>query len=278
MLKRSKTPLAIGLSCVASAALAGGAMAHGGGGGGDHGSRAGVELEVRGLVTELTAATPAVAATATTPAVPASAGTITVSPGGTLDSWTCTLREGADTSGIVVQQSLVKLKCRTRGGVLVAKRVRTTDDSTGKVKVEATGLVTAFTAAGASTTTPTTPAIPATPATPAAAQQERSGAPGSSTTPADPAVPAMPGTTTDGTPGSITVNPGTGLPTVTCAVTSRTRVRTAPVAGTDTASVTCRSFDDALVAKKIRVKGAKQGGTFGSRGGAGGESHRGGHR
>ena len=259
MLERSKTSLAIGMSCVASAALAGGAMAHGGGG---HGSRAGLEVEVRGVVTELVAATP------TAP------GTITVAPGGTLAPWTCTLRGGADVSDLVVNTTTVKLKCRSRDGVLSAKRVRVTDDETGRVKVEAVGLVTAFTPAGASTTTPTTPAVPATPATPAAPGDatllDKGRTP---TTPADPAVPAAPGTTTDGAPGSITIDPGTGLPAVTCAITSRTRVRTAPDVGTSTAGIECRSRDDALVAKRIRVKGAKQigapgpGGETGRKGG-----------
>lgn len=258
MLKRSKTSLAIGMSCVASAALAGGAMAHGGGG---HGSRAGLEVEVRGVVTELVAATPT------------SPGTITVSPGGTLAPWTCTLRDGADVSRLVVDTTTVKLKCRSRDGVLSAKRVRVTDDDTGTVKVEAAGLVTAFTPAGASTTTPTTPAVPATPAAPGDATLLDKGR--TPATPADPAVPAVPGTTTDGTPGSITIDPGTGLPSVTCAITSRTRVRTAPVVGTSTARIECRSRDDALVAKKVRVKGAKMDGAQGS---GDGTSRKGGDR
>ena len=256
MLKRSKVSLAVSLSCAASAVLAGGAMAHGGG----HGSSAGLEVDVRGVVTELAAATPT------------TAGTITVSPGGTLAPWTCTLRDGADTTGVVVNTTIVKLTCRSRDGVLRAKRFRATEDAAGKVRVEATGLVTAFTAAGASTTTPTTPAIPATPATPGTLKLLEK--PETPTTPADLATPADPGTTT-GTPGSITVDPGTGLPAVTCFITGRTRVRTAPVVGTDTARIECTSRDDALVAKKIRVKGKDSGAQPGHRGRGGDDHHSG---
>ncbi len=227
MLKRSKVPVAIGLSCAAGAVLAGGAVAHDGGG---HGRAAGLEVGVRGVVTDLTAATP------TAP------GTITVSPGGTLAPWTCTLPDGADTSAVVVNTTTVKLKCRSRDGVLAAKRVRVSDDTAGRVEVEATGLVTAFTPTGTPTPpAPATPADPAAPVTPTLLEHH-----GGSTDP---------GAAADVTPGSITVDPGTGLPTVTCSVTARTRVRRAPVAGTDAVRIECRSRDDALVAKKIRVKG-----------------------
>ena len=232
MLTRSKTSLAIGMSCAAGAALAGGAMAHGGA---HHGVRAGLDVRVRGIVTELT------------PATPTAPGTITVSPGGTLAPWTCALRERADTSGVVVGTTTVRIRCRSRDGLLGAKRIRVTDAGTGKVRVRAAGIVTAFTAAGASTkapgtpTTPSAPADPKTPATPADRVLFDTG-----TAPAD---PADPGTITEPAPGSITIDPGSGLPAVTCAITGRTRVRTAPVVGTSMARITCRSRDDALVAK-----------------------------
>lgn len=241
MLTRSKTSLAIGMSCVAGTALAGGAMAHGGG---DHRSRTGLDVKVRGLVTALT------------PATSAAPGTITVSPGGTLAPWTCTVREGADTSEVVVDTTTVRLRCRSHRGVLGAKRIRSTGDDTGRVKVRATGLVTGFTAAGASTKDPGTPApsAPAGPTTP--------------TTPADRMLfdtegavtdPPGPGTTGGRTPGSITIDPGSGLPAVTCAISGRPRVRTAPVVGTDTARIECRSLDGALVARKVRVVAQRSG-------------------
>ena len=145
-------------------------MAHGGG---HHGSRAALHVEVRGLVT---------AVTAPTESAPAS---ITVSPGGSLAPWTCALRDGADTAGIVANTTTVKMKCRVRKGVLTAKRLRTTENTEGKVKVAGRGLVTAFTAP-VTTTTPTTPATPADPK-----------APGTSTlldtSGGDPATPSRPG-------------------------------------------------------------------------------------
>lgn len=206
------------------------------------------------MVTALTAATP------TTPA------SVTVSPGGTLAPWTCALREGADTTGVIANTTTVKMKCRVKNGVLTAKRLRTTDDTTGRVKIEATGLVTAFTAAGTTTTptTPATPAVPATPKTPAPSLFDKSG--DDPTTPATPADPAAPGTTTTTAVGSITVNPGNGLAAVTCSITDRTRLRGLPVVGTDTAKLECKSYDDALVAKKIKVKGQKSGSRHGDRG------------
>ena len=233
MLKRSKLSLAIGASCATGAVLAGGAMAHGGG---DHGSRAGLQVEIRGLVTELTAPTESAAAS------------ITVSPGGTLAPWTCALREGADTTGIIANTTTVKMKCRVRKGVLTAKRLRTTESTEGRVKVEGYGLVSAFTAP-IRTTTPTTPATPGEPAAPETPGTSKLfEKPGG-----DPADPATPGGSTT-TPGSITIDPGNGVQSVTCAITGRTRLRGTPVAGTSTARFACRSFDDVLVAKKILVK------------------------
>lgn len=227
MLTRTKLSLAIGASCTAGAVLAGGATAHGGG---DHGSRAGLHVEVRGLVTAITAPT------ASAPA------SITVSPGGTLAPWTCALRRGADTTGIVAGATTVKMTCRVRKGVLAAKRLRTTESTGGRVRLEGRGLVSAFTAPVA-TTTPAEPAAPATPE-----------APGTSTLfekPATPADPATPGGSTT-TPGSITVN--TGVKSVTCAITGRTRLRGTPVAGTSTARFACRSVDGALTATRVIVK------------------------
>ncbi len=199
---RSKILLTVGLSCLSSAVLAGGAMADGG----HHGGKSGLKLEVRGLVTTL------VAPTLTTD------GSITVAPGGTLAPWTCTIRAGSDTTGITAMTTTVKLKCRDKNGVLMAKRLRTTDNPTGKVKVEATGLVTAFTAL--------TPAVA-------------------------PAVLSTNGliTVNAGT---------TALPLlVTCAVTDRTRLRSVPVVSIDTAKVECKTKDGVLVAKKIKVKHPK---------------------
>jgi hypothetical protein len=127
---RSKVSVAIGLSCLTGAVLAGGAQAHGDRGG----MKSGLEVKVRGVVTAVTAAT----ATA--------APSITVSPGGTLAPWTCTIPTDTDVSGLVVNTTTVSMKCRDRNGILTARRVYTTDDTTGKVKLEAAGLTTAFTA------------------------------------------------------------------------------------------------------------------------------------
>ena len=209
---RSKILLAVGLSCLSSAVLAGGAMADGG----HHKNKSELKIEVRGLVTALT------------PATLSAPGSITVTPG-TLAPWTCALRAGADTTGITAGTTNVKLKCRDKKGVLTAKRLRTTTNTTGKVKVEATGLVTAFTAL--------TPGTPGTPPTPS-------------------------------TPGSITINAGsTVLPLlVTCAITDRTRIRRSvvPVINVDTAKVECKSKDGLLlVAKKIKVKHPKVPGIYG---------------
>jgi hypothetical protein len=142
MIMRSKISVAIGLSCLTGAVLAGSAAAKDG----DRGGKSGIEVEVRGLVTALT------------PETATAGAAITVAPGGTLAPWTCTLRTGSDTTGVVVNTTTVKMKCRDRGGVLTAKRIRTTDDTTGRVKLKAAGLVTAFAAATPGTTT--TPVAP----------------------------------------------------------------------------------------------------------------------
>ena len=236
MLTRSKVTLAVGATCAAGAVLAGGAAAHGGG---HHASRAALHLEVRGLVTAVTAATE------TAPA------SITVSPGGTLAPWTCALRPRIDTTGIVANTTTVKMSCRLKRGVLTAKRVRTTEKTEGRVAVLGRGLVSAFTApvAAATPDPPATPAEPATPETPGTSKLfEKSGS-----DPATPADPAAPGGATT-TPGSITIDTGDGVQSVTCAITGRTRLRGTPVAGTSTAWFACRAADDALVAKRILVK------------------------
>ena len=254
MLMRSKAPLAIGLSCLASAVLAGGAVAHGGHGDrGGHG-RSALELEVSGVVTALTAPTPT------------TDGSITVSPGGTLAPWTCAIPANADTSAVVVNTTVAKLRCRDRNGVLTARRMRTTSDTTGSVRLEATGLVTAFTApASATPVTPPAPVTPTTPATPATPAPLTTFSKSDTPPVTDPAPTT--GTPSTGTPGSITIDPGTGLPPVTCVVTDQTRVRSTPVVGTDTARVACDSENDALVAWKIRVKGQNgNGGHHGHRG------------
>ena len=198
---RSKILLTVGLSCLSSAVLAGGAMADGG-----HGkNKSELKIEVRGLVTALT------------PATLTAPGSITVTPG-TLTPWTCALRAGADTTGIVPLTTNVKLKCRDKKGVLTAKRLRTTTNTTGKVKVEATGLVTAFAAL--------IPGIFPTPSTP-----------GSITVSPGGLLPAVTCAITDRT---------------------RIRRSVVPAVGVDTAKVECKSKDGLLlVAKKIKVKHPK---------------------
>ncbi len=97
--------------------------------------RSGLEVKVRGVVTAVDVAT-------------ATAGpSITVSPGGTFAPWTCAIPTDADTTGLVVNTTTVTMKCRSRNGILAAKRIRTTDNTTGRVKLEAAGLATAYTAA-----------------------------------------------------------------------------------------------------------------------------------
>ena len=204
---RSKILLTVALSCLSSAVLAGGAMADGG-----HGkNKSELRIEVRGLVTALT------------PATPTLAGSITVTPG-TLTPWTCVLRAGADTTGITAGATNVKLKCRDKQGVLTAKRVRTTTNTTGKVEVEATGVVTAFTAF--------TPAL-----APAL------GTPGSITVSPGGTLPSVTCAITDRT---------------------RIRRSVVPVINVDTASIECKSKDGLLlVAKKIKVKHPKVPGIYG---------------
>ena len=204
---RSKILLTVGLSCLSSAVLAGGAMADGG-----HGkNKSELRIEVRGLVTALT------------PATLTAPGSITVTPG-TLAPWTCALRAGADTTGIVPLTTNVKLKCRDKQGVLTAKRLRTTTNTTGKVKVEATGVVTAFTAF--------TPAL-----APALA------IPGSITVSPGATLPSVMCAITDRT---------------------RIRRSVVPVINVDSAKVECKSKDGLLlVAKKIKVKHPKVPGIYG---------------
>lgn len=241
MLKRSKVTVAIGLTCLTGAAVGGGALAHGGGGGGGGGlgsGEGGIRLEVRGLVTAL------------------SADSITVAPGGTLAPWTCALPAGADLSDVVVNTTRVRIRCHSRSGVLTASRLRLTEHTRGKVKLKAVGQVTAFTAPGESTppktpedpttTTTTTTTAPATTAAPTTTTAPTTTAPPSTTTTA-PTPPVAPGAL-----GSITLDPGGDLPLVTCAVRARTRVRSVPTVGA-TAAMKCKSRRDVLVAKRIRV-------------------------
>jgi hypothetical protein len=131
---RSTLSIAVGVSCLTAGVLAGGALAHGG----DHGRKSGIEVKVRGVVTALT------------PASATTAPTITVSPGGTLAPWTCAIPTDEDTTDLVVNTTTVAMKCRDRNGVLTARHLHISDDTTGRVKVEASGLVTAFTALSAS--------------------------------------------------------------------------------------------------------------------------------
>lgn len=199
---RSKILLTVGFSCLSSAVLAGGATADGGHGKG----KSELKIEVRGLVTALT------------PATPTAPGSITVTPG-TLAPWTCTLRPGADTTGItLIPPTNVKLKCRDKHGVLTAKRLRTTDNTTGKVKVEATGVVKAFIAL--------IPGIFPAPSTPGS-------------------ITVSPGATLPDVTCAITDR-------------TRIRRSVVPALGVDTAKVECKSKDGLLlVAKKIKVKHPK---------------------
>lgn len=158
MRSRSKVLLAFGAACLSTAVLASGAMAHD-----KHREKLGeisgknstaLKVEVRGLITALTAPTAAVAAVGTTPAVLAAPGSITVTAGaGAGLTWTCAIAPGTDVS-MFAATNRVKAKCRSTETGLVLTKLRHKDYG-DKVKVEARGVAT-FTAA--TTTLPVAPA------------------------------------------------------------------------------------------------------------------------
>ena len=154
MLSRSKVLLAFGAACLSTAVLASGAMAHD-----KHREKLGeisgknstaLKVEVRGLITALTAPTAAVPGPPTTPAGP---GSITISAG-TLPglTWTCAIAPGTDVSSFstIAPNNRVKAKCRSAEGTgLTLTKLRHKDHG-DKVKVEARGVVTAIGAASIS--------------------------------------------------------------------------------------------------------------------------------
>lgn len=149
MRSRTKTLLALGVACLSTAVVASGAMAHGG-----HREKLGkiskkggtaLKVEVRGVITG-----PILAATATTP------GSITFSAAGTTVPpptgfvWTCAIPAGSDVSAFT-EGNRVKAKCRSAEGTgLTLTKLRHKDHG-DKVKVEASGIVDAFTAAAVGT-------------------------------------------------------------------------------------------------------------------------------
>ena len=157
MRSRSKILWAFGATCLTTAVLASGAMAHD-----KHREKLGeisgknstaLKVEVRGLITALTAPTAAVAAVGTTPAVLAAPGSITVTAGvGAGLTWTCAIAPGTDVT-MFAATNRVKAKCRSTETGLVLTKLRHKDHG-DKVKVEARGVAT-FAAA---TTVPLAPA------------------------------------------------------------------------------------------------------------------------
>ncbi len=140
---RAKVLLAFGATCLASAVLASGAMAHD-----KHRERGKVKIattnalkvEVRGLITALTPATADVPGTPVVPGTPGSI-TVTAAPGTAGFAWTCIVPVGIDVSAFA-QNSRVKAVCRSTATGLVLTKLRHKDKG-DKVKIEARGTVAA---------------------------------------------------------------------------------------------------------------------------------------
>ena len=123
---RSRFLVTAGLACLSTAALAGGALAHGEHNGGKIGKawkhgHAALRVEVRGPLS-----------------VAADGSTVTISPAG-LTPWTCQVPTGSDLSAFTSPMQ-VRARCRSSEGKLVLTRLRHTDKG-DKVKVEVRGTV-----------------------------------------------------------------------------------------------------------------------------------------
>ena len=126
MRSRTKTLLALAVACLSTAVVASGAMAHGGHKGDK--DKTSLEVEVTGVVT-------------------ANDGVTVVVSAGALAAPACTVRIGKDVSAFP-PGTRVKAKCVQRNGVLKLKKLRPTLNPNDKLKIEANGVVKAFTAAG----------------------------------------------------------------------------------------------------------------------------------
>ena len=128
MRSRTKTLLALGVACLSTAVVASGAMAKGGHKGDKHNNKnkTSLEVEVTGVVTANDGMTVAVSA-------------------GALAAPACTVRTGKDVSAFPTG-TRVKAKCVQRNGVLKLKKLRPTLNPNDKLKIEANGVVKAFTA------------------------------------------------------------------------------------------------------------------------------------
>ena len=152
MRSRSKILWAFGATCLTTAVLASGAMAHD-----KHREKLGeisgknstaLKVEVRGVITAITAPGAPVA-----PATTGTPGSITVTAGvGAGLTWTCAIAPGTDVT-MFAATNRVKAKCRSTETGLVLTKLRHKDHG-DKVKVEARGVAT-FAAA---TTVPLAPA------------------------------------------------------------------------------------------------------------------------
>ncbi len=159
MRMRSKTVLAVGAVCLATGVFASGALAHGG-----HREKLGkiskkghaaLKVEVRGVITSITAPT----GTTTGSVVLNAAGGVAPAPAGF--EWTCTIPVGSDVSAFV-SGDRVKAKCRSAEGTGLTLTKLRHKDRGDKVKVEAFGLVSAFTAFTAPLTNGTVTVQPGT--------------------------------------------------------------------------------------------------------------------
>ncbi len=223
---RSRILLTAGLACLSTAVVAGGALAHGG----HHKSRFGkfskrghadLKVEVRGAITALTADSITVSAAQAAPAAPVDSVQLNaVTPVGATTGldWTCAIPPGSDVTGFAVG-NIVKLACRSSNGVLTAYKLRAVGPPPVKMVKDHGHRSRGF-----------------------SVELEARG----SVVSADLT--------------SITVDPGKAgtpdtLPLVTCTIGKRTRSFGTLVAG-DTVKIDCKSKNGALVAKRIKKKGA----------------------
>ena len=142
MRSRSKVLLAFGATCLSTAILASGALAHNkhreGGDLSSKGTKA-LKVEVRGAIKSINAAT------ATTPLSITLTAAGTTSPAPVGFEWTCAIPTGADISLFTVG-ARVKAKCRSAEGTGLTLTKLRHKDKGDKVKVEARGTVSVLTA------------------------------------------------------------------------------------------------------------------------------------
>lgn len=157
MRSRSKVLLAVGVACLSSAVMASGALAHGGhreklGKMSKKGSSA-LKIEVRGAIKSITAPTATAPGSITFTVAPAAAPTVPPAPAAPAPApveWTCAIPAGSDVSAFKALDR-VKAKCRSTADTgLTLTRLRHKDRG-DKLKVEAKGNVTAYTALAGTT-------------------------------------------------------------------------------------------------------------------------------